>query len=206
MHVMKMRAWDLCRIIITKLKISSLESSWNCWWINVSFTLFRGIVSLMCCFMWNSFLSENKVSFSNVFVGCFCGRIKWKLFICCIMHWDEMSGIFTHFKIMSSHSSLSLNLSLLFQLSHVSWLSLIMRFMGRVIILRMISKSKMRFSEIFLCFFIQSWFSKVIWRILIICVSSCYRRIFIITQYKLCSSHIVSVFNGLCSLSPVLEW
>lgn len=149
MHIMQLWAWNFNGIIISKLKVCSLKSSSNCWWINITLSFLWSIISLMSCLVWNSFFTKNKMSFSNVFIWSFWGRINWKLFVCCIVHWNKMSTIFAHFKVMSSHSCLSIQLCLSFLLRHICWLSLIMNSMRSVIVLRMISKPKMRFSQIF---------------------------------------------------------
>lgn len=155
MDVMKMSTWDLWRIFISKLKVRALKSSCNLLWVNMISAFLWSKLSLMSCFHCSTFFSKHKVSLSNIFVRCFfLWPISWKVFVSCVVHWDEMSRIFAILKVMSPHPCLSIQLCLLFFWRHVSLLSLIMKLMSCVIVLRMISKSKMTLSKILFCLFI----------------------------------------------------
>ena len=116
-----------------------------------------------------------------------------------------MPWVISIIKIVSSHSSLSVSLLLKFFFSHVSWLSLIMNSMSCVIILRMISHSKVRSSQICFCFLVQSYFSKIIWGILIKSVICCHLWPFVILKIviQLRFSHGICIKSGFSLLSSI---
>lgn len=146
-HVMKMRTWDFRRVIISKLEISVLKSSSHCLGICMMSSSLRGKFSLMNCHHRSALISKCEVSLSDIFIWSSSTlRFGLEFLICGIVSWDIMSGIIPIIEIMSSHFPLTILLLLKFLSCHVSWFSLVMNFMSRVIILRMVAKSKVRCS------------------------------------------------------------
>ena len=67
-----------------------------------------------------------------------------------------MSGVFAHLEVVGSHSGLSVQLGLLLLFGHVGRLSLVVDSVSSVVVLRMVAKAKVGFSEVLFCLLVQA--------------------------------------------------
>lgn len=146
------------------------------------------------------------MSLSNIFVRCFLiTELSRKIFVSCIMHRHKMLLILSKVEVMSSHSCLSILLCLNLSISHSYLFTLVMNFMRRVIVLRMISKIKVVLSKIIFRLLIKGCVPKVVRRVLKVCVGSRDCRTVVISKSEFRSSHPVAIFQGLCTLSSLVN-